>query len=189
MFYHPLQLNKDYQMKKIAIAIVAAAFALPLTAFAEKATLLTVEEKIEINAPSKVVWSKLHNFADMGAWHPAVKKTEIVEGKTNKPGAVRVLTLQDGGTIKEKLLAYKFKERTFEYAIVEGVLPVSDYVSTLTVGETKDGKSLVVWKGNFKRKDISDKPATGQGDDDAVKTITSVYKGGLENLKKISEAK
>jgi len=176
-------------MKKLALALVASAFVFPISAFAEKATVLSIEEKIEVNAPAKAVWTKLHNFGDMGAWHPAVKKTEIVGGENNKPGAVRLLTLQDGGTIKEKLLTYKFKERTFEYEIVEGVLPVSNYVSTLTVGEAKDGKSLVIWKGNFKRKDLSDKPAAGQGDEDAVKAITGVYKGGLDNLKKISESK
>lgn len=176
-------------MKKLALALITTVFALPFPAFAEKAVILTVEETIEINAPAKTVWFKLHNFGDMGTWHPAVKKTEVVEGDNNKPGAVRILTLQDGGTIKEKLLTYKFKERTLEYKIVAGVLPVSDYVSTLTVSEAKDGKSLVFWKGNFKRKDLADNPATGQGDEDAVKTITGVYKGGLENLKKISETR
>lgn len=176
-------------MNKFVMAILATAFALPVTAFAEKAATLTVEEKIEINAPTKAVWFKLHNFGDMGAWHPAVRKTEIVEGELHKPGVVRVLTLQDGGTIREKLLGYKFKDKTFEYSIIEGVLPVSDYVSTVTVNEANDGKSVVVWKGSFKRKDISDKPAAGQGDEDAVKTITGVYKGGLENLKKVSESK
>jgi mxaD protein len=176
-------------MKKLAIALIFSALTLPISAFAEKAAALNVEEKIEVNAPTSTVWSKLHNFSDMGAWHPAVKKTELVEGQNNKAGAVRILTLQDGGTIKEKLTNYKFKEKSFEYEIIEGVLPVSNYVSTLTVTEAKDGKSLVVWKGNFKRKDTSDKPAVGLGDEDAIKTITSVYKGGLDNLKKVSETK
>lgn len=176
-------------MKNITIALIIGAITLPISAFAEKAATLNVEEKLEINAPTSAVWSKLHNFSDMGAWHPAVKKTELIEGTNNKAGAVRLLTLQDGGTIKEKLTVYKFKEKSFEYEIIEGVLPVSNYASTLTVTETKDGKSMVAWKGHFKRKDTSDKPAVGLGDDDAVKTITSVYKGGLDNLKKISEAK
>jgi mxaD protein len=176
-------------MKKLAIALIISAITLPISAFAEKAATLLVEEKIEVNAPTSIVWSKLHNFSDMGAWHPAVKKTELLDGQNNKAGAVRLLTLQDGGTIKEKLTNYNFKEKSFEYEIIEGVLPVSNYVSTLTVTETKDGKSLVLWKGNFKRKDTSDKPAAGLGDEDAVKTITSVYKGGLDNLKKISETK
>lgn len=176
-------------MKKLAIALIVSAFTLPMCAFAEIASTLNVEEKIEINAPTKDVWFKLHNFSDMGAWHPAVKKTELVEGQNNKAGAVRLLTLQDGGSIKEKLITYKFKEKSFEYEIVEGVLPVTGYVSTLTVTEINDGKTLVVWKGSFKRKDTSEKPATGLGDEDAVKTITSVYKGGLDNLKKVSENK
>ncbi len=176
-------------MNKLVMGFLAAIVAFPATVFAEKAVTLTVEETIEINAPTKAVWFKLHNFGDMGAWHPAVKKTEIVDGNLNKPGAVRLLTLQDGGTIKEKLLSYNFKGKTFEYSIIEGVLPVSEYVSTLTVNESKDGKSIVVWKGNFKRKDTSDTPATGQGDEDAIKTISGVYKGGLENLKKVSEAR
>lgn len=176
-------------MKKITIALIISALTLPILAFAEKAATLNVEEIVEVNAPTSVVWFKLHNFSDMGAWHPAVKKTELLEGQNNKAGAVRLLTLQDGGTIKEKLTNYKFKEKSFEYEIIEGVLPVSNYVSTLNVAEAKDGKSLVIWKGNFKRKDTSDKPAAGLGDEDAVKTISAVYKGGLENLKKISETK
>lgn len=176
-------------MKKLAITLIISALTLPISAFAEKAATLNLEEKIEVNAPTSSVWSKLHNFSDMGAWHPAVKKTELLEGQNNKAGAIRLLTLQDGGTIKEKLTNYKFKEKSFEYEIIEGVLPVSSYVSTLTVTEVKDGKSLVVWKGNFKRKDTSDQPAAGLGDEDALKSITSVYKGGLDNLKKVSETK
>jgi mxaD protein len=176
-------------MKTLFFAAILSTLTLSISAIAGKAEILNVEEKIEVNAPANTVWFKLHNFSDMGAWHPAVKKTELIEGENNKAGAVRLLTLQDGGTIKEKLINYKFKEKSFEYEIIEGVLPVSNYVSTLTVTEAKDGKSLVVWKGNFKRKDISDKPAAGSTDEDAVKTITSVYKGGLDNLKKVSESK
>ena len=176
-------------MNKLVTALIASAFVIPFTVFANEATTLNVEEKIEVNAPASAVWFNLHSFGDMGAWHPAVKKTEIVEGYNNKAGAVRLLTLQDGSTIKERLLDYKFKEKNYEYEIIEGVLPVSNYVSTLTVTEAKDGKSLIVWKGNFKRKDLSENPAAGQSDEDAVKTVTGVYKGGLENLKKIAEGK
>jgi mxaD protein len=66
-------------------------------------------------------------------------------------------------------------------------LPVSSYVSSVTVRGGKGGVTTVIWKGHFKRKDTSGNPAAGQDDANAVKTITSVYKAGLENLKKISE--
>jgi len=157
-----------------------------INALASDAAILKVEESVVINAPASKVWDKAGNFGDLGAWHPAVKNTEIVAGSNNTKGAERLLTLQDNGTIKEKLLDYSAKNMTYRYSILEGVLPVSHYASTLSIKPQGD-KTLVVWKGAFKRKDTSDKPAAGQGDEDAVKTITSVYRGGLDNLKKIAE--
>jgi mxaD protein len=174
-------------MKKTILIFCAAALAFPIAAMADEAKTLNVAEKIVINAPAGVVWGKVNNFGDLGAWHPAVAKTVIIGGKNNVKGAVRLLTLQDGGTIKEKLLFYNAKGMTFKYQILEGVLPVSSYVSWITVKGSKTGATTVVWKSTFKRKDTSDNPAEGQDDATAVKTITSVYKAGLENLKKISE--
>ncbi len=167
----------------LASLLVTSAF----NAFAEDAKSLTAHEEVTINAPVAKVWSTVSNFNDLGAWHPAVKKTEIVSGTNNKVGAERLLTLQDDGTIKEKLLAYSAKKHSFKYSIIEGVLPVSSYVSTLSVKEQGKDKTLVVWTGTFKRKDTAATPAAGQDDESAVKTMTSVYRGGLDNLKKISE--
>ena len=82
-------------------------------------------EKVTINAPAELVWTKVSNFGDLGAWHPAVAKTEISAGSNNEAGAVRLLTLQDGGKITEKLTAYDPANNTYSYEIIEGVLPVS----------------------------------------------------------------
>jgi mxaD protein len=176
-------------MKQLLSATMAALLMTSLPSFADTAKVLKVKESVEINAKADDVWNKVSNFGDLGAWHPAVKNTEIQAGENNKKGAVRLLTLQDGGTIKEKLTAYNTKTKTFSYDIIEGVLPVSHYHSTLVVKAGKDGHSTVTWQGAFKRKDLSATPAKGAGDEDAVNTITAVYKGGLENLKKISETK
>ena len=139
-------------------------------AFADEAMSLAAHEEVTINAPAAKVWTTVSNFNDLGAWHPAVKSTEIVSG-----------------TIKEKLLAYSAKKHSFKYSIIEGVLPVSSYVSTVSVKAQGKDKTLVVWTGTFKRKDTAATPAAGQDDESAVKTMTSVYRGGLDNLKKISE--
>jgi mxaD protein len=172
---------------KYSLLLATLLISTTFNAFAGEAKSLSAHEEVTINAPTAKVWEKVSNFNDLGAWHPAVKTTEIVKGKNNKVGAERLLTLQDNGTIKEKLLAYNAKAKTFKYSIIESVLPVSSYVSTLTVKSAGKDKSLVVWKGTFKRKDTSDTPAEGQDDATAVKTITGVYRGGLDNLKKISE--
>lgn len=142
---------------------------------------LKAEQSIEINAKADDVWATSSNFGDLGAWHPAATKTEIVEGTNNQVGAVRVITLPDGGKLKEKLEAYDAKKHTYSYTILEGVLPVSDYHSTYTVHAIGANKTKVTWKGTFN--------AAGASNADAVKTINGVYKGGLDNLKKISEAK
>lgn len=172
---------------KYSLLLTSLLLGLSINSFAAETKTLKVQEEVVINAPASKVWDKASNFGDFGAWHPAVKKTEIVSGTNNKKGAVRLLTLQDGGTIKERLLAYNLKSMSYKYAIIEGVLPVSLYVSTVTVKAQGENKSLVVWKGTFKRKDLSEKPAAGQDDEAAVKAITGVYRGGLDNLKKISE--
>lgn len=142
---------------------------------------LKAQESIEIDAKASDVWSKMSNYGDLGAWHPAVKSTEIVEGKNNEKDAIRVLTLQDGGTIREKLEFYSAARKRYSYTILEGVLPVSDYHSTISVKAISADKSKVTWRGKFK--------SAGASDEDALKTISGVYRGGLDNLKKISEAK
>lgn len=175
-------------LTKLAVLLSAVA----LTACASSggstggAGSLSVVEKVAINAPVSKVWSKVSNFGDFGAWHPAVAKTEIVSGTNNQSGAVRLLTLGDGGQIKETLTAYNDANKTYSYVINEGVLPVSSYASTIQVIPTADG-SEVTWTGNFKRKDVSATPKEGQDDATATKTIHAVYRGGLDNLKKITE--
>jgi len=100
-----------------------------------------------------------------------------------------LLTLKGGGTIKEKLLRFDPAGRSFKYAIIEGVLPVSDYTSTFVVKSVGKDKSSVTWTGHFKRKNVGDNPADNENDKTAVDAIGGVYQGGLENLKKIVEAK
>lgn len=174
-------------MKNTLLALSVLALSAP--AFAGDARMLHVEESVSIAASASTVWNKANNFGDLGAWHPAVKSTEITAGENGKKGAVRLLTLQDGGTIKEKLLGYDSRKMSFKYAILEGVLPVSDYTSTVTVKADSATSSTVTWKGTFKRKDVSATPAAGQDDETATKTITAVYRGGIDNLKKILESK
>ena len=150
---------------------------------------LHASNTVSIDAPAAKVWSTVKDFNGLNTWHPALASDEIVEGTNNKVGAVRVLTLKGGGTIKEKLLAFDDKGRSFKYAIVDGVLPVSHYTSVLVVKSAGKGKSTVTWSGHFKRKNTGDNPADGENDKTAITTANSVYSGGLDNLKKMLETK
>ena len=174
---------------KIKSAIVFGLSALGCGYALAAAPWLTASKTITIDAPAGKVWPAVRDFNGLNTWHPAVATDEIVEGKNNTVGAVRLLTLKGGGTIKEKLLAYNPAGRSFKYAILEGVLPVSDYTSTFVVKSVGKGKSSVIWSGRFKRKNVGDNPADNENDKTAVDTMGGVYQSGLDNLKKTAEAK
>lgn len=168
----------------LAVAVLSSACAsMPK----DKAANLMVEEKVTINAPAEKVWAKVANYGDLGAFHPAVAKTEIKSGTNNTKGAVRLLTLQDGGTVNETLTHYSAANKTYSYVINESVLPVSHYSAKIAVKPISANVSEVVWNANFARKDFSDTPAEGKDDAAALNTIKAVFRGGLDNLKKITE--
>lgn len=181
-------------MKKIVLLLLTFFLALPLISLGQntpkpvKLPYLTVTQTIEIKASPEAVWGRIKDFNGLNTWHPAVAKSQILSGNNNQKNAVRLLTLQDGGTIKEKLLRYNNKGMSIKYTILEGVLPVSHYVSVIRVKPGKDGGSIVEWYGKFKRKSPLANPPAGEDNATATNTINSVYKAGLENLKKLAES-
>ena len=173
-------------MRTLRFIAFAALAVVSVAAFAA-ASMLKVTKQVTINAPADDVWAKIKNFDSLDKWHPAVEKDQIVSGKNNEVGAERMLSLKGGGTIKEKLLAFDDKRHSYRYSILEGVLPVSDYTSTITVVPAGKDRSTVTWTGSFKRKDTSDKPAADANDETATKTMGGVYQAGLDNLKTMME--
>ena len=172
-------------MKTMAVATLVLVSGYSMAA----APQLHARKTTVIHASVDKVWAAVKDFDGLNTWHPAVAKDQIVEGKNNTVGAVRLLTLQDGGTIKEKLLNFSAAGHRFKYSIIEGVLPVSGYESSLAVKSIAADKTLVTWSGSFKRKDLGDHPADNANDKTAVDAIGGVYQGGLDNLKKLVEAK
>ncbi|MDX2266333.1 MAG: SRPBCC family protein [Hyphomicrobiales bacterium] len=157
-------------------------------AVAHGPTRQKVRESVEINAPADKVWAKIGNFQDF-SWHPAVAKTEGQGG--NDPKATRVITLQGGGVINETLETYAPDKMSFSYTISKvevTVLPVTNYSSRITVKPVDGGKSTVEWSGAFYRGFPNNDPPPALSDEAAVKAVTGVYRGGLDNLKKVMEA-
>ncbi|MGA2397811.1 MAG: SRPBCC family protein [Steroidobacteraceae bacterium] len=172
-------------MKIIHAIALASALSIASGQVYAAAPWLHVTQTVDIQAPAGKVWNTVKNFDQLNAWLPPVAKDEIVEGQNNAVGAVRLLTLKDGGTVKEKLLAYTPGGRTFRYAIIESVLPVSHYTSVVTVKSAGEGKSTITWSGRFKRKNEGPSPGDNENDKAATDTITGVYQAGLSNLKKM----
>jgi len=172
---------KKFVLTMAVLAVAAAGSA----AWADAPKTLKVVKTVNIQAPVDKVWNTLKDFDSLNKWHPGFAKDEIVKGENNKPGAVRKLTVKDGPSFTEELLAFDAATHSYRYRIIESPLPLRNYVSHISVKPGAKGGSLVTWSGTFKRKSTSDTPAEAENDDAAVKLITGVYEGGLANLKKM----
>lgn len=163
-----------------------------------------VQEKITINAPPAQVWALVGDFGGLHKWHRAIKATAM-EGEKR-----RVLILAGTGnrTISEELKERNAEKMLLKYRIVDQsivktvdfrgqkyevpAVPVDNYSAIISVKPAGEG-SEITWSGTFYRvyklNYYKDEPRypEGLGDDDAIKTITEIYKSGLSNLKKTVE--
>ena len=163
-------------MRSLGVRLFSLGLALAAAASAACAAgnTLSISEKAELAVPPAKAWQAIQDFGAWQTWHPVLATDEIIKGKNNDKGTVRVLTTKDGGKITEELTAYSAAAMTYSYRIVESPLPVTDYVSTLKVSKSKSG-STVTWSSTFKAK-------SGTPDDEARKVMTGVYRAGLDNL-------
>jgi mxaD protein len=149
---------------------------------------------VTIDAPAEKVWDIIKDYGDL-SWLPVIKSTQADKG--NQKGSVRVLTLKTGGTITEKLKAYKADKMSYKYKIMDmsaaqtikhsgkdedvPVLPVENYAATITVKE-KGGKSEVVWVAAYYRAYMNNNPPKEMDEDAADKAVTHVLTTGLTSL-------
>jgi len=135
---------------------------------------VSVTEAVNLAAPPSQTWEKIRDFSSWQAWHPAFAGTEIIKGRGNTKGTVRVLITKDGAKFTEELVSHDDASHTYSYRITESPLPITDYVSQLEVRGVKGG-SNVVWSSNFHVKD-------GASEEEMKKAISGVYRAGLDNL-------
>ncbi|MEO6024784.1 MAG: SRPBCC family protein [Burkholderiales bacterium] len=174
-------------MKKVACISLGALLLAPIASFAAQ-PLLTIVEIVEINAKPAEVWAKVSKFEGLINWCPPFAKSDIVAGKDGVIGAKRSLTVKDGPTFTENLLAFDPAAMTFSYDFDEPApLPVMNYFSSMGIKPNASGGTTVAWQGSFKRRNSADNPPEGESDAGVVGFIGGLYKACLGNLKTISE--
>jgi hypothetical protein len=163
-------------MKKLLLA--AALLIAPLGAHAQGT--LNSYQTVDIRASADKVWGIIKGFETLHSWHPAFSSAKIISGQDGVPGVMRTLTLKDGPSFDEELLAFDNAKRKLRYRIVgDSPLPVTDYDSTMEVLSTGANASTMIWRSSYKAKAAKD--------DDAMKVINGAYRAGLDNLKKLAE--
>jgi hypothetical protein len=162
-------------MRREMLCLLAGTIVLSLSGAVAVAADISLKKTVNLKGSPGATWSLIGDYCAIEKWHPAVAKCEIVSGANNRAGSVRVLTLGDGGKIREELVKHDAKVRTYSYKILESPLPVVSYVSTITVLPGSTGGSVVEWKSTFKA-------APGTDDATARTTIEGIYDAGLTNL-------
>lgn len=174
-------------MKTPLVVVSLAAALAAASAWSAPPQTLHVTESVEVKAPADKVWDTIKDFDGLPKWHPGFSGDELVSGANGKAGTVRKLTIKDGPSFTEKLLSYDAAHHSYRYMIIESPLPIAHYSSTVSVHPGKGGMTKVVWSGSFKRKNTSDSPPEAESDAGVTKLIKGVYRGGLDNLKKMLE--
>lgn len=132
-----------------------------------------VKKRGEAPGTPESVWALVGDFCAIKDWHPAVAECEQVEegGDT-----YRILTLGDGGKIKEKLT--KKSDTSYSYEIVESPLPVKNYSATLEIDEDDEDNTVEIeWEAEFD-------PADGVEEAKAVEVITGIFADGVTGIRK-----
>jgi uncharacterized protein YndB with AHSA1/START domain len=132
-----------------------------------------------INAPVEKVWATVRDFNALPAWHPAIAKSEIEGGRTSDVvGCVRSFSLQDGGHLREQLLALSDADHSFTYNILVSPLPVKNYVATFRLTPvTLGNRTFAEWWADF---DVT----SGTEQEVAAQIGDGVFVSGFEALEK-----
>lgn len=131
-----------------------------------------------IAAPADRVWSVVRDFNALPAWTDFVVDSRIEEGlPSDKIGCVRAFRLEDGGFIREKLLALSDFDYSCSYAILESPMGVENYIATLRlIPVTDGGQTFAEWSAEF--------DCAPEREDELVEHIgMNVFLGGLTSLK------
>ena len=105
-----------------------------------------------VEAPAATVWAVIRDFNGLPTWTPFVADSRIEANlRADQVGCVRAFRLNDGGRIRERLLALSDFEFSQSYAILESPMGVEDYVATLRLLPITDGgRTFAEWSATFR---------------------------------------
>jgi Polyketide cyclase / dehydrase and lipid transport len=132
-----------------------------------------------IDAPVERVWSHIRNFNGLPKWVPAVADSRIEGGvEADKVGCIRNFNLNDGGNLREQLLALSDCDYSVTYNILVSPMGVRNYVATLKLTPVTDGgRTFAQWIAEFdcevgREHQLSDEIGNG------------VFQAAFDNLKR-----
>ena len=132
-----------------------------------------------IGAPAARVWERIRDFNGLPDWHPAIAESRIEGGgPADQVGCVRAFRLEDGGFLREQLLALSDFDFSVTYSILESPMGVENYVATLKLTPITDGdRTFAEWSAEF--------DCAPEREDELVALIAGdVFQGGFDALQR-----
>lgn len=134
---------------------------------------------MKLRVSPQQAWQLVADFCPARQWSSDVLKCEILSGANNQIGTVRLLTLRNGGTAREQLIAHDAARQSFSYTIIESGLPVIDYCATFTILSDGSDEAVAEWKSRFEA-------APGTTPAAARQVIEHIYDIGLNSLRQMT---
>lgn len=137
----------------------------------------SVEASIAILVRPEAVWQTIEDFAHMDRWLPGIRMLPSEKSGTDV-GAERVFDA-GGKTFRERLNRLDSDMRVLEYALIEGPVPVREYIATVSVEPAGESQSVVRWKAVF--------VPMSEPHDKCAKSVRRGLEGALAGLKAFLE--
>jgi polyketide cyclase/dehydrase/lipid transport protein len=107
-----------------------------------------LERTVVLSAAPQQVWDLVGDFHALADWHPRISPST-----PDEDGAVRVFRVEGKVVARERLLARDADARSYTYALLDPMLPISDFVATLAVLPHRSGGTEVVWSARYRGAD------------------------------------
>ncbi|HUU74066.1 MAG TPA: SRPBCC family protein [Burkholderiales bacterium] len=164
-------------MKKL-LKLALASFAI-LSFSAHADNILNSYSSMRIDTTASRVWDVVKDFDGLDIWHPVFSGADIKSGNNNEVGAIRTLTIQDGPSFDEELLAWDALNRTYTYRVIDPApLPIKNYSSTVTVMQLAPGVADITWTSSYQNGSNGE-----MSDEEVIAFLNGAYKAGLEQVK------
>lgn len=140
--------------------------------------MVAVRRSTVIDAPISAVWNVLRDFNGHESWHPAVRRSDLEDGRrTDQIGAVRNFSLESGDRIRERLLSLSDKDKRLRYCIVDSDVPLQNYVAEIALKPVTDGnRTFWSWTSTFGT-------PTGRENELAKLVAEGVYEAGFDAVR------
>ena len=130
--------------------------------------MTAVREVGELGAAIDEVWKLVGDFRGF------VEAMGVpVEVSGEGIGATRSIPLGPSPTV-ERLEELDNDAKRLVYSIIDGPIPVTDYLATMQLSELDAGRTRLEWSSTFE-------PA-GVSEADAIELVGGIYKGGIAGL-------